>query len=544
MKKLLYVFPFLVLFAGIVQAATPISVPSAPAAGYGLISTSTGAYISTSTSLVQSSGGVTVTGGHYLFGPGLTIGCTTATGSVPGCLSAANWTTFNSKQDGDSTLTAFAAYNTNGILTQTAADTFTGRTITGTTNQITVTNGSGVSGNPTLSLPSLVVFPGNASSTQFTNTGNTYLSTTGGNVGIGTTTPAEMLTIGTNASTYATVLLQSGSHKAILFANQDDGAIGFGSKSNHDMSLNSNNTARLLIEAAGDVNVRSNSLVFNTGGTSGSEYKFYQSSDDYITVQRSGGTDPEYSLFTLLAPTANPFESTFATVLDLGGGNSSFTDWYSERYATDRTTGLAIGKRGTGELLPFTLRFWDASAGNLATQGKYAITANPSTAVGIGASTSTLSASSAAFLVASTTAPAVFNGNVGIGTTSPYAKLSISSANASTQIPLFIIASSSAAVSTSTYFTVGATGNVGIASTTPTFPLSIVGQSYTSATSTVGGLNVLAPTTGTSTIYMYSKTAGFGGAIIMEDEGGTACTSVTTKAGVVRAAVVTCPAEL
>ena len=54
----------------------------------------------------------------------------------------------------DSTLNSLAAYNTNGIITQTAADTFTGRTITGTANEITVTNGDGVSGNPTLSLAS------------------------------------------------------------------------------------------------------------------------------------------------------------------------------------------------------------------------------------------------------------------------------------------------------------------------------------------------------------------------------------------------------
>ena len=62
-------------------------------------------------------------------------------------------TQLNAKQALDATLTALAAYNANGILTQTGADTFTGRTITGTASEITVTNGDGVAGNPTISLP-------------------------------------------------------------------------------------------------------------------------------------------------------------------------------------------------------------------------------------------------------------------------------------------------------------------------------------------------------------------------------------------------------
>lgn len=53
----------------------------------------------------------------------------------------------------DATLSALAAFNTNGLLVQTSADNFAGRTITGTANQVSVSNGDGVAGNPTLSLP-------------------------------------------------------------------------------------------------------------------------------------------------------------------------------------------------------------------------------------------------------------------------------------------------------------------------------------------------------------------------------------------------------
>ena len=107
-----------------------------------------------------------------------------------------NWsdgTSWKAPQPADATLTALASYNSNGLLAQTAADTFTGRTIAGTANQIAVTNGSGVAGNPTLALPSAITAPGSLSvATTLACNGNATLGDAGtdqhvvnGSLGIG-----------------------------------------------------------------------------------------------------------------------------------------------------------------------------------------------------------------------------------------------------------------------------------------------------------------------------------------------------------------------
>lgn len=57
-------------------------------------------------------------------------------------------------------LAAIEGLSTTGLIARTATDTATTRTVTGTANEVTVTNGDGVSGNPTVSLPSALTFTG------------------------------------------------------------------------------------------------------------------------------------------------------------------------------------------------------------------------------------------------------------------------------------------------------------------------------------------------------------------------------------------------
>ncbi|MNS28870.1 hypothetical protein D3C72_608580 [compost metagenome] len=104
----------------------------------------------------------------------------------------------------DSDLAALAANVTNGLWARTGTGTGSARTITGTANEITVTNGDGVAGNPTISLPASISLAGKT----VTNGGSvTTVDINGGTVDgavIGGASPAAG-TFTTTSQTTATV---------------------------------------------------------------------------------------------------------------------------------------------------------------------------------------------------------------------------------------------------------------------------------------------------------------------------------------------------
>lgn len=60
-------------------------------------------------------------------------------------------------------LSALAVFDTNGILVRNNTNSFVGRSLTGTTNTISIVNGSGVFGNPTITIADNPIIPGTES---------------------------------------------------------------------------------------------------------------------------------------------------------------------------------------------------------------------------------------------------------------------------------------------------------------------------------------------------------------------------------------------
>jgi hypothetical protein len=106
----------------------------------------------------------------------------TELGYVDGVTSAIQ-TQLDGKQGLDATLTALAGLDTTaGLVAQTGTDTFAKRSVAGTTNQITITNGDGVAGNPTAALAATLAVTSTIADDGTFSTGTYTPTPVGGNI--------------------------------------------------------------------------------------------------------------------------------------------------------------------------------------------------------------------------------------------------------------------------------------------------------------------------------------------------------------------------
>jgi len=110
----------------------------------------------------------------------------------------------------DDTLSALASFNSNGLMVQTASDTFTARSITGTSSRISVSNGNGGSGNPTIDIDAAYV-----GQSSITTLGTISTGVWNGTVVIGTY-GGTGVNNGSNTITLAGNLITSGANSLTL----------------------------------------------------------------------------------------------------------------------------------------------------------------------------------------------------------------------------------------------------------------------------------------------------------------------------------------
>lgn len=352
-----------------------------------------------------------------------------------------------------------------------------------------------------------------ASSTNGTGTTTALYVAANGNVGIGTIAPSNKLSV---SGGYIDVNGTTGGYKI------DNRLI---------LQASSTNSSTLVGYEAGKSLLASGK--FNTaigeGSLSTATSSNYNTAVGFFTLyfNESGANNSAFGFQTLRNNTTGSENSAFGSnTLDqntTGSSNSAFG--YSALYLN--TAGLYNSAFGND-----SLTYNETGSGNTANgyQSLYNSLGNYNTSIGYKAGHNITTASSTIIIGANVAAPSAIAdgqlnignilygtglysgstlssaptsaGKIGIGTTSPYAKLSVQ-ATAGDSTPLFAIASSTNGAGTTTAFYVAANGNVGIGTAAPGSRLS-VGSSF--SVSSAGAVTAASVYSGN---YMVNDTGGF-----------------------------------
>lgn len=301
---------------GALEAGSNITITQAPAPGSRLIISSTG---STGYSTIQEEGSnLTQRSTLNFIGGGITAADDSGNSRTNVTL--------------DATLNSLAAYNTNGILTQTAADTFTGRTITGTTGNITVTNGDGIAGNPTLDVGTNVY---TRSQSSLLN----YLASTTPTLG--------QIPMGASDGSYRLTTPNAGSGIQLSFANGVFTIAASGMGSLDFESIDTNTTLTASNKSIIYVPASSSAVTLTLPSASAAAGKFFwfrrSTTSNNVVVQRAGSDQIFLSTSSVTSISLNASVGVSVAMFSNGVG------WY-----VVKPSALEMAEGGTGLILPNT----------------------------------------------------------------------------------------------------------------------------------------------------------------------------------------------
>lgn len=258
--------------------------------------------------------------------------------------------------------------------------------------------------------------------------GTSTVFRSGLNVGIGTSSPTEILQIWKGTGEFTTIRFDSAATQGYFFAYDGDNSVNIGSNSNSQLNFRVNNS-----------NVAS--LLTNGGFQIGTIPVLQQNGSGNLQYYRNSGSS---TIFNIVQNSADPLESTITLFRDYGSNNSEFFDIYSEHYENDFSAGLVSAASGTGQIAPVKIWSWRADQGTVASSGLYwALFSSPTSSsngnIGFNLQESELSTNSAIHVAASSsrgnahaanilrldsepgTTRFLFTaaGRLGVGTTSP-----------------------------------------------------------------------------------------------------------------------------
>lgn len=419
--------------------------------------------IATTTRASLTGTGITVGGGtNAVLGSGTTLTCDTASGSVFGCLSSADWTTFNNKQAAllfayplvNTANTVSTAFGTTTSNTWAGVQTFTNAPIFSSLTGVLKGNGSSALTVAVDGTDFTLIDANTCSAGQFFNT----------------VTAAGVFSCGTPSG----------------------GATGLGTTS----PWSGSGLAYRVSESA--VSTVATTTVTGNNGLTGS-----------FTTVNSGGASNSIGLATINAGVlgsavngAVPTSQATSTLYGVGTNGfvlaevNGIPTWVATTTLATISGTLAINKGGTATTTFYDtgITYYDSSLGTISQASR---------------------ANSNFNLVWDRTTP-----GLGIGTTSPWALLSVNGNGLGAGVPQFAVGSS-----TATNFIIDQAGRVGVSTTSPSanFTFGVTGNGYFSTGLTLG-TPLTVPNGGTGATSITGLVLG-NGASAMSAYAGTSCTN-------------------